>query len=233
MIDEEWSEFDDGETREFGRAKVGPQVLEFAIGVEFGALDRTFPPPAIPAPPSADAEAMERHWARLALARVDTIEGAMREAMPGLEVRLRAEIQGPVAGGGGGGIEGELLRILVGDDPLGRVADLVALGIALRGLKGWIEDRTKARVEISDGVAVVFASEALQEATGITDSTLAFVAAVPPKNVDEMGSLDGYVVALRTGDVLRLFTVSPTGIVAAAGEWPIETRAYEMDDLEA
>jgi hypothetical protein len=233
MVAQDEPEYDDGESLGFGRARIGPVVLDFAVGIDPGALERAFPAPSIPAPASTDTEALERFWARSALARVDAVEGAVHQANPDVEVRLTAELQGRTDGGGGGGIEGELLRILVGDDPLGRVADLVALGVAIRGFKKWLEDRTGARVEISDGVALLVASEALQQETGATDSTVAFVTVVPPKAVDELGYIDGYVVGLRSDNALHIFVVSATGSVVSAGVWPIEMRPPASEILES
>ncbi len=209
----------DGQVR-FGSALYGPQRLDFFLAADIGKLGELAPHVPEPEPIEGDQEGWERSLVRSSILRADAIERALTEAVPGVKPRIEANLSGGVDSAGPGlGIEGEIIRLLVSDDPLGRVANLLQVGTSILLLKKWLETRTEKPVPISDGVAVIEATIALENDSGIRDSTLAFVSNVPPREFDYVGPRDAYVVGLRAKDELHVFLVGVYGGVARHDSW--------------
>ena len=207
----------------YGSAQFGPVRLEFFVAVDESGLAKAIPLPPLPEPNPNDREAWERYQARRALAKADTVEGALRQAAPGLDLRIEAPVQPATDTAGPGlGIEGEFIRFLISDDPVGRVADLLALAIGIRSLRDWLGEHTHKPTAISDGIAVILAAEAVEQSTGTRDTTVAFVAMIPPAAFDYAGPRDGYVVGLRAGSTLFVTVVGLYGRIIRQDSWPVD-----------
>jgi hypothetical protein len=84
-------------------------------------------------------------------------------------------------------------------DMIGRVVDLAALYVLVKGGLAKLEELTEDRLLVDEGVAILKASEAVFEASGADDLTLAFVTPLSAHRLglDEMDpGDDGYLVGI-------------------------------------
>lgn len=206
----------------FGSAQFGPERLDFFLVADQMRLAEKIRVPPIKEADPNDAEAWQRFQARVALAKADAYEAALSEAVPAITSRISVSIGGDVDTAGPGlGIEGEFIRFLVSEDPIGRTADLIALAVGVRALHGWLAEKTKRPVVVSEGAAVIFASAAVEARTGSRDTTLAFVSRIPPAQFDYSGPRDGYVVGLRDEASLHMTMVGLYGQIVHEESWPV------------
>lgn len=193
----------DGKRLEFWLACDAASIVS-AQGVEL--------PPRDPAG-GIDNEDFLRAWNRAELASAEALEGFAHEVAPDLRVRAPVEWNGPTTSGPGG-VEGDLLQVLLGTDPIGLFADLIEIGgLAWMGLKAALALASGRVVGISDGYAVISASREIEIRYGVQATELVEVVGLHPHNLDRTGTPEGYSVTLRDESSLYQAVVSFEGVV--------------------
>ncbi len=188
----------------FGSALYGPQRLDFFLAADIEKLGELAPGRSCAGANPGGQEGWERKIVRSSILRADAIEAALTEAIPGVKPRIAANRTGPSIP------QAQALALKAKSSgcscPTTRWVELRTFfrwELPLFLLKKWLETRTERPVPISDGVAVIEATIALESDSGIKDLTLAFVSNVPPREFDYVGPRDANVVGLPAKDELQ------------------------------
>lgn len=152
-----------------------------------------------------------RDHARRELARVEQLESDLARDLPEVAAQAVADFDfGSTAGPGAG--EPAILALLLTDDPVGRVADLISWAVGAKAVYDWIRRKGGEITSIDDGVAVLYAADAIQEKTGDGDLTLLLADQVVPPHADPW-DFAGYRVAFGDAEVVHEVFVTRKGEV--------------------
>jgi hypothetical protein len=217
----------------WGFAQIDATRLDFWLAYDPAALIQGLGL-QLPEPPDDD-ELLDGRMAWDSAA-ADAATSLARTVDPSSPVQVRVEIhpkryEGP-ATGGAGGIEGELLRFLLSDDPIGRLADV--LGIAAFGLavKSKFAAVSSNAVGISDGFAVVEVARTIDAKYGARATTLLEAIHLHPSHLDKMNRVEGYLTVLRDDAWVYLVVVSFHGEVLDVSRMAVSGFTPEPDQDE-
>jgi hypothetical protein len=207
-----WQGNDESGVALVGYARVAGRFLSFHVRGHFN-YTTGMPEDLLRPPSSRDSEEDKRLTARVGIARAEAVEAAIAARYPGLPVRAVARILPPDTTGPGGDIP-PILAMVLSDDPVGRIADYVALGVATLGLIKWIGARKGSIDAIDDGIAMLIAASAIEAQTGARDLTLAAVQRLSAADPDpDFGRHPvGFVVGFRDDDNVYEVAISLQGV---------------------
>ena len=160
---------------------------------------------------------------------LDKYEAAITDALASKEISVTASVEpwgGPKTGGPVPEAQYAVDILNIAWDWTGKISNLAGLIIIGKGVLMALERVTRRKARIDDGFAIIYAADAIFEATGEVDLTLAFCA---PLN-RHLLSLDqpstpssGYLVGFRSATALRMATVDDDGTVRLVnGAAPVE-----------
>jgi hypothetical protein len=194
-------------------AEIAGKPLQFHVRGWLDELHGGFPGPAR----DSDYEQWRREAARHSMETAEALEAAIAAEFPGLPVRVRAKLDPELATGGPGIPPPSIVALLLTDDPLGRIADFIALAQGLKALIGWVRRRGGSPFYIDDGVAFLVGADAVYAVTGRDDLSLEFVvpirssAYLTPPGIEWEGEIEGYLVGFRDERALYQVPVSLDG----------------------
>ena len=232
---EEWAQ-SQRERAALGTIRVGPQELDFYFGFSYrpfawearAAVERRVEAPANDAPwedlLEYDAKIGEEYSLRL--------KQELETAVPGLRVRTGRRVGNET---GGPGAEHDLVALFgLANDYVGGIANWAGLAVLVgAGLKKLTDLAQGQPAIVSDGLALILASEAVLAATGKRDLTLAFVTpmgAYPPSGDERPSEDSGFVVGLRDQSTLFLCHVTPEGDARLLNAVPLEKLPEHTTD---
>jgi hypothetical protein len=117
--------------------------------------------------------------------RARLLEADVAQIVPGLPVRAIPDTEGPKAAGPDNLVD--LIQILVGTEPIDRIASYLAIAQGARILLSWLRRRGTGEIEVGDGVAILLAADAIHDATG--DRAVTLLSVDPVRQV--AGSWEG------------------------------------------
>lgn len=152
-------------------------------------------------PPPRDYEQMVRQHALTTLAGAEALEAAFARDLPALRLRAITDFDiGSTAGPGA--LPAAIAAIIFGDDPLGRIADLIGVAQGAREFLAWVEEKGGYVEVVDDGAAMLIAATVLHDSFGETDLTLLFIQPIRPLVYDWEGEHEGYLVGFRNSDTV-------------------------------
>jgi hypothetical protein len=155
-----------------------------------------------------------RQWLAERKLYAEKLGEALREAAPELPFAVNGRTS---AESGGPGIGTDAVLIGLGALAAYPGAKLIAQDVRSVLTKLRALSATEPPPEISDGVALILARDALFERNGIADSTLRSVSPLQ-RQVDYYQELDGYLVNLAHEGVLYTIALNPDGRVLSITE---------------
>jgi hypothetical protein len=154
-----------------------------------------------------DYELLMRSHARRAIEQAEELEAALHEAEPTVDLRATVDLDS-WRKAAGPGVTPEIVQILVGPDPIERLASLVGIAAGIRGVLRFLESRGAAALELDDGVAVLVA---LSHLTEEPDLTLESVEPIRPTAGEWVGPEIGWRVSLRSRDLVYRAAIDGRG----------------------
>jgi hypothetical protein len=183
-----------------------------------------------------DRELRRRKDAARGVAAAEALENSLSSAVPTLPVRAIAQLSSEPKAGGPGVLLPEIFAVVLGDDPIGRIADYIALGVALRAGLNWLKAHGGKEITVDGGNAFLLASTAIHEAGGPNDLKLQFVQEIHSVAYDWAeweSELQGFLVGFRDNGTLYQVAVALDGTVGTVTQVPIEVlRSSEPDDFD-
>jgi hypothetical protein len=175
-----------------------------------------------------------RRYLRLEFSRAEAIEVGIARDLP--DVKAHAFVHTSFGTTTGPGVlPPSLLALLVTDDPIGRIADLLAFGMAARQLLDWIRSKRGRVFAIDDGIAVLLAAGAIERETGDHDLTLLFAQSVSPRHPQpwEAEVVLAYRVAFGDEELIREVYIAIDGDVRSVTTYrPDQFKRRHLDALQ-
>lgn len=191
-----WAEID-GVRLDFNLRYVG-HALESSLGIE----------PAAAAPD--DWEAFHRWRVLREIAVADATEAATSD-IANVPTRVPVRYDEGVDTAGPGGLPGDVLLFLLGEDPIGRLADLIAIGIGFKQTAAWLRDKTGHDVAFSDGAALLVMTPEVEAQFGASYTDIVAIQPLHPDDPDRFGLPNAYSITLSDDSYLY------TGVVTSRG----------------